>query len=1358
MKNEKKDYYLGLDMGTNSVGWAVTDTEYRLLRFRRQDMWGIREFDEAKGAAERRSKRTARRRRQRQQVRIGLIKSYFDDEICKIDPNFFIRLENSKYFSEDKATVLKSKNGIFNDPNYKDADYFKEYPTVYHLRSELIHNEAAHDVRLVYLAVLNLFKHRGHFLNTSLSTKSEDTGFRDTKTIYDEIRSELQEFYDIMLPATIDYEALEDILSDRNYSRTKKSESIVAMLQLTKKEKQANAIVKCLCGRKIRTSDLLEGVTKEEDAEICFTEAGYEEKEEEIVKVLGEDRFRVVVLLKELFDKASLKEILMGETYLSDARILKYEKHEHDLKVLKSIFKRYATKDKYNEMFRMKEKGTYSAYVNSSNSGSKQRRNYKDRTVEMFYKSVKGYLNRWDNTDEEIQYVLEEIEKENFMPKQLTASNGVIPNQVHAKELHKILENASKHLLFLNEIDDSKLMVKERIEQLFQFQIPYYVGPTTEKSQAHGGNGWVVRNKEGQILPWNMDELIDMTKTREEFITNLIRNCTYLNGEKVMPKSSMLYEKYCVLNEINNIKIDEEPIDVSLKQEIYNDLYKKGKKITKSKLMKYLICKGYIKDSAQVTGIDVNLNNYLGTYGKFKDLFDEDIEKDEYKKMAEEIVYLLTIFGDSKDYIRKSLKEKYALSDQQIKRILGFKFKDWARFSREFLEISACDKKTGEMVTLISALWNTNYNLMELLHSSEYTFSEVLEEKTKKSLTTLSEFKPDDLDEMYFSAPVKRMIWQTLMIIKEIEKIMGCAPKRIFIEMTRQEDDKKERKDSRGKQLIELYKNIKDEDRDWKSEIEEADKAGSLRSKKRFLYYTQMGKDMYTGKEIDLYELLHSNIYDIDHIYPKHFVKDDNISNNLVLVDKRKNNHKQDKFPIEEDIRKKCWNDWKFLREKGLITEEKYHRLTRTSDLSDDEKAKFIARQLVETSQATKGIADLLKELLQPPGTTVVYAKASNVSRFRQKNGFIKSRLVNDFHHANDAYLNIVVGNAYFVKFTQNPMNFIQNEYSKDAVKYNYNLNKMFDKDITRGEEIAWIASKSESEKSGTICTVMEMMNKNTPILTRLSFTGCGSIANETLYSAKVAKKENYIPLKSSDDKLADVTKYGGFTSVSTAYFIVVEHKKKNKLIRTIETVPIYLADQIEKNPELLEEYCESILKLINPRVCVRKIKLQSLLKRNGYYAHITGCTGKQYYLKNAVNLCLCQEWVTYIKKIEKYIDKKILDDLISEKENMELYDMLVDKHNHTIYKNRPNPVGEKLQSLRKVFEALKIEDQAFVLGQILNLSAIMLPKANLTLLGESASTGIALMGKDITNLDELILINQSVTGLYSRKVDLLKA
>lgn len=33
-------YYLGLDMGTSSLGWAVTDEKYRLLRMKGKDLWG----------------------------------------------------------------------------------------------------------------------------------------------------------------------------------------------------------------------------------------------------------------------------------------------------------------------------------------------------------------------------------------------------------------------------------------------------------------------------------------------------------------------------------------------------------------------------------------------------------------------------------------------------------------------------------------------------------------------------------------------------------------------------------------------------------------------------------------------------------------------------------------------------------------------------------------------------------------------------------------------------------------------------------------------------------------------------------------------------------------------------------------------------------------------------------------------------------------------------------------------------------------------------------------------------------------------------------------------------------------------
>ena len=165
-----QNYYIGLDMGTSSVGWAVTDEHYNLLRKKGRDLWGIREFETANTAQERRTNRISRRRRQREVARIGLVKDYFADAINKVDSNFYQRLENSKFYLEDKEEIVRTPNGIFNDKNYTDKDYYREYPSIYHLRRELIKNEnAPYDVRLVYLAVINLFKRRGHFLNSSLN-------------------------------------------------------------------------------------------------------------------------------------------------------------------------------------------------------------------------------------------------------------------------------------------------------------------------------------------------------------------------------------------------------------------------------------------------------------------------------------------------------------------------------------------------------------------------------------------------------------------------------------------------------------------------------------------------------------------------------------------------------------------------------------------------------------------------------------------------------------------------------------------------------------------------------------------------------------------------------------------------------------------------------------------------------------------------------------------------------------------------------------------------------------------------------------------------------------------------------------
>lgn len=51
------EYYIGLDIGTNSVGWALTDREYNVLKFNDKSTWGVRLFDDAATAADRRVKK-----------------------------------------------------------------------------------------------------------------------------------------------------------------------------------------------------------------------------------------------------------------------------------------------------------------------------------------------------------------------------------------------------------------------------------------------------------------------------------------------------------------------------------------------------------------------------------------------------------------------------------------------------------------------------------------------------------------------------------------------------------------------------------------------------------------------------------------------------------------------------------------------------------------------------------------------------------------------------------------------------------------------------------------------------------------------------------------------------------------------------------------------------------------------------------------------------------------------------------------------------------------------------------------------------------------------------------------------------
>lgn len=1348
-----KPYYIGLTVGPEYAAYAVTNESYNLEKFKGQDMWGIYRFKEAETSADRTVFRSSRKNKKKEKKRINLLKAYFYDEIMKVDKNFFVRLDNSSFFPEDKEKALNgSRNVLFDDENYKDADYYNQFPTIYHLRSFLANSKEKADIRLVYLAVSNIMKHRGNFYTKNL----EDTS-NSVKDIYLNI-CQLASQSDIHLDEKADIDKLMEILL--NPAINNKTKAILAAQTVKALTKQETALIKLMCGLKIKLVDMfpeLADSLEESDkkASISFSDNNYLDNVDSIEKLAGEDNFALVSAVKELYDAVIIQNIIQGHKFISDAKIASYEKHMNDLKLLKSVLRNNVTSKEFNKFFRSEEPGTYAAYVKSNNSDGKRTRRGSDkgRTQDDLYSSIKKLLSKADENDSDAEYILDEISKGTFLPKQRITDNKLIPNQLYATELKAILDNAAQYYDFFNEKDESGLTVSERILSIFTFTMPYFVGPTSE----YNTRGWVVRKEAGAVMPWNLEEKVDIKESAKNFIENMVGKCTYLSGERVLPKASLLYEKYAVLNEVNNIRVDGEKLPVEVKQEIVNGKLMAGKKLTKKQIHSFLVKKGLADMDSLITGIDEKLNNTMSSHKFFTEVFGT-LNKDT-EVIAEDIIFWSTIYGTSKIYIKEQIENKYPgkLNAEQMKKVLNFKSNDWGRLSAQFLNMKGTNKETEERISVIDLMWNENINLMELINDERYDFMSVIKEKSKKEVKSIFTFEYDDLNELYATAAQKKSIWAAVKIVREIIKIKGYAPESIFLDTKKMRP--KDKKDNRKSRLIDLYRSLKDVSKEWKetmiNRIDECDKDGSLKSKKIYLYFLQMGKDIYTWEDINfnVVKTTGDNIYNIDHIYPKHFVKDESLDNIVLTNSEFNKEEKKDIYPVPDRIYEAMHENWLILRKNGFMSAEKLARLSDRHPMSDEKRASFIGKSYIQATSSTKMLAEVFNSIFNKD-TKIIYAKTQEVADFRKQYGFAKVTIYNDHYLAKDAYLNIVVGNVWYTKFTLSPIWFIEKEYRTG--KSEYNLNRMYDFDVVRNDRVAWIAERNKKDIPGTIAVVNKVMARNTPLTVTKTTEGHGGLTNATISKASKAKPGIYLPLK-SNIRYSDVTKYGGKTSIKTAYAFLVEYTDKKKgRVRTLYTIPLYLALNV-KNREDIEKYCIEKLGLIEPNVRISKIMANSELEIDGYSYLLGGKSISQFHVANNVPMIFNQEWQTYISKIEKYINAKVVDRAVTVEKNLELYNEILSKHKTDIFLKKKLPVYNMLLTDREKFEKLVLEEQMQILCQILMLTRMGTNLANLSLLGEGSSIGTMNISCNISNYKSAVLVERSITGLYKKRIDLLE-
>ena len=935
---ENKNYSIGLDIGTNSVGWSVITDDYKVpskkmkvlgntdKRFIKKNLIGALLFDEGTTAEDRRLKRTARRRYTRRKNRLRYLQEIFAEEMSKVDSSFFHRLDDSFLIPEDKRG---SKYPIF-ATLAEEKEYHKQFPTIYHLRKQLAESNEKADLRLIYLALAHMIKYRGHFLIDDPKFKVQNN---DIQGLFEKFVEEYDNVQETSL-SKIKLNVTEILTA--NIPKSEKQEQLLKNYPSEKKNTLFGNLIGLALGL---TPNFKTNFSLENDAKLQISSESYEEDLGNLLVLIGENFIELFSAVKNLSDGILLAGIVSDESPhapLSTKMVIRFKEHDEDLAALKQ-FIRNNLPEKYVEVFSDQSKDGYAGYVDGKT------------TQEAFYRYIKNLLSKFEGAD----YFLDKIEREDFLRKQRTFDNGSIPHQIHLQEMNAILRRQGEHYPFLKEN-------KEKIEKILTFRIPYYVGPLARGNRDFA---WLTRNSDEAIRPWNFEEIVDKASSAEDFINKMTNYDLYLPEEKVLPKHSLLYETFAVYNELTKVKFiaeglrDYQFLDSGQKKQIVNQLFKEKRKVTEKAIVHYLhTVDGY--DGIELKGIEKQFNASLSTYHDLLKIIKDKAFMDDPKneEILENIVHTLTIFED-REMIKQRLAQYDSIFDEKVIKVLTRRhYTGWGKLSAKLIN-GIRDKKTAKTILdyLIDDDYN-NRNFMQLIKDDDLSFTEIIK---KAQVVGDTENLRQVVQNLPGSPAIKKGILQSIKLVDELVKVMGHDPESIVIEMAREnQTTAKGKKNSQQR-----YKRIEDSLKILASGLnskilkEHPTDNNQLQNDRLFLYYLQNGKDIYTGKPLDINQL---SSYDIDHIIPQAFIKDDSLDNR-VLTSSKENRGKSDNVPSLEVVQKRK-AFWQQLLDSKLISERKFNNLTKAErgGLDERDKVGFIKRQLVETRQITKHVAQIL--------------------------------------------------------------------------------------------------------------------------------------------------------------------------------------------------------------------------------------------------------------------------------------------------------------------------------------------------------------------------------------------------------------
>lgn len=1358
MTKLNQPYGIGLDIGSNSIGFAVVDANSHLLRLKGETAIGARLFREGQSAAERRESRTTRRRLSRTRWRLSFLRDFFAPHITKIDPDFFLRQKYSEISPKDKDR-FKYEKRLFNDRT--DAEFYEDYPSMYHLRLHLMTHTHKADPREIFLAIHHILKSRGHFL-TPGAAKDFNTDKVDLEDIFPALTEAYAQVYPD-LELTFDLAKADDFkakLLDEQATPSDTQKALVNLLlssdgekEIVKKRKQVlTEFAKAITGLKTKFNLALGTEVDEADASNWqFSMGQLDDKWSNIETSMTDQGTEIFEQIQEHYRARLLNGIVPAGMSLSQAKVADYGQHKEDLE----LFKTYLKKLNDHELAKT-IRGLYDRYINGDDAKPFLREDF----VKALTKEVTAHPN------EVSEQLLNRMGQANFMLKQRTKANGAIPVQLQQRELDQIIANQSKYYDWLakpNPVEKHRASKPYQLDELLTFRIPYYVGPLiTPKEQAESRENvfaWMIRkDPSGNITPYNFDEKVDCPASANMFIQRMKNTDTYLIGEDVLPKRSLLYQKYEVLNELNNVSIDGRRLCADQKQRLIREVFERHSSVTIKQVAENLVAHGDFAKRPEIRGLadEKRFLSSLSTYHQLKKILHEAIDDPTKEHDIENIITWSTVFEDAAIFKTELAKISWLDSDT-IKALSNIRYRGWGQFSRKLLD----GLKLGNGHTVIQELMLSNHNLMQILtdETLKTTMAELNQDKLK------ADDIEDVINDAYTSPSNKKALRQVLRVVEDIKHAAnGQDPSWLYIETADGPGTAGKRTQSRQKQIQTVYANAAQEliDSAVRGELEDkiADKASF--TDRLVLYFMQGGRDIYTGAPLNIDQLSH---YDIDHILPQSLIKDDSLDNR-VLVNATINREKNNVF-ASTLFASKMAATWRKWHEAGLISGRKLRNLMLRPDEIDKFAHGFVARQLVETRQIIKLTEQIAAA--QYPNTKIIAVKAGLSHQLREELDFPKNRDVNHYHHAFDAFLAARIGTYLLKRYPKLAPFFTYGEFAKVDVKKFREFNFIGALTHAKKNIVAKDTGEIVWDKERDIQELDRIYNFKRMLITHEVYFETADLFKQTIYAAKDSKErggsKQLIPKKQGYPTQV----YGGYTRENTAYLAVVKTvEKKADVYRVVRIATSQVAALKEaraqstvKERELLKKFLTTKFtkigkngkKAITPfDIVIPRVPREQLFhnKRYGFFM-----VNSDTLMHNYQELWMSRS------------DQQILSKLVKSAKTVEngqvgrLFENIVEQINKYFPLYDINQFRKKLDQSKDIFSKLPLEGNGTTSGKretiqnILTGAGTGAKNGDLKNLGIKTPFGFLQVPSGIVLDDDTTLIYQSPTGMLNRIVRL---